>query len=293
MDDLKSTQSAIAPDMIAAAKILRAQMARAASEIANADDRVRAIVRCSNALVKLNDSAKKQSSSTFRGCVERFAGNEPDAAEREKAMHEADEEYADILWPEEKPEVPAVKPGDVVTIDGVKDCPELVVLDVLKDGAFCITKNLVGTSTFGEDANYAGPACELRRACESWLSRMAKNGLDLAQVKEREISLLSTGGVDYGTLEVQAAPLTFDEWRKYAKLCLIDGPCRWHWLATSAASYCINKETRSPSTNNTDCAWYVVTDGSLNYSSYVTGTGGVRPALILNSSLRLCPKQEG
>lgn len=178
-----------------------------------------------------------------------------------------------------------IKAGSVITIDGVKDCPKFVVLDVYADGSkLCITKTPVLACEFGENSNYADEECTLRIECEKWLAGMAGRGLDLAHVKEREISLLSTGGVDYGTLKVQAAPLTFDEWRKYARLCMRDNANKrwWYWLAASAAY--LYGDTRSPYTSNTGDAWHVGSDGSY-YDYDVTVTRGLRPALILDSKL--------
>ena len=50
------------------------------------------------------------------------------------------------------------------------------------------------------------------------------------------------------------------------------------WLATPLWA------PRSPNTNYSDSVWHVYSDGDYSYNWY-NNTGGVRPAIVLNSSL--------
>jgi len=250
-------------------KRINSEMQRAAKDMENNEDRVFAVCGLAGRAAALLEAMLANAPEPCESCTA-----EADAPESALPA-EASAAHADI------------KAGDVITIDGVEDCPPLVVLEKYENGdLFCITQGMVGECEFGESSNYADENCTLRHKCEKWLADVAKRGLDLAHVKEREISLLSVGGVDYGKLKVHAAPLTFDEWRTHARLCMADTEDGfWYWTATSAAEH----RLRSPYANSTDNVWHVYTGGYTDYD-YAYGSYGVRPALILDSLLS-CSKK--
>lgn len=167
------------------------------------------------------------------------------------------------------------EPGDIVTLAGT----EFVVLDVehrgtLPDSLFILAKNTVGSSNFGRFNDYEDS--DLRMAVEEWLKGMEKNGLDLDRIIPREIDLTTLDGCTlYGKLNVNAAPLTLDEARRYASR--IPNADSWYWLATGWSG---------PSKSDGDLALCVNSDGDW-YGNYCSNSSGIRPALKIPSDLLL------
>lgn len=167
------------------------------------------------------------------------------------------------------------EPGDIVTLAGT----EFVVLDVehrgtLPDSLFILAKNTVGSSNFGRFNDYEDS--DLRMAVEEWLKGMEKNGLDLDRIIPREIDLTTLDGCTlYGKLNVNAAPLTLDEARRYASR--IPNADSWYWLATGWSG---------PSKSDGDLALYVLSNGDW-HDYYCSSSYGIRPALKIPSDLLL------
>lgn len=168
------------------------------------------------------------------------------------------------------------KPGDIIEIAGKK----FVVLDDLSpfseesEGHDLLILSLEsqGESRFGENNNYA--ESELRRRTAAWLDDLLDHGVDPDLIRSRTIDLTTLDGHgEYGTLEVKAAPLTLDEARKYAKVIPnCDDAC---WLATGWGG---------PEYFGATYALYVYTNGGWG-SNYCSGSGGIRPALVISSFL--------
>lgn len=168
------------------------------------------------------------------------------------------------------------KPGDIVKLGGI----DFVVLDNNMAGSsaepetlFILAVNSQGESRFGDSNNYA--VSDLREAVMDWLTMMVDDkGVDLNAIIPRTIDLLTLDGFKgYGTLEVKAAPLTLDEARKYADL--IPECDAWTWLATGWGR---------PGNVGSGYAWNVSSNGGWN-SNHCTYSYGIRPALILSSTL--------
>lgn len=122
-------------------------------------------------------------------------------------------------------------PGDIVTIGGT----EFVVLDVEegtakdgKDKLFVLLKEPVESTAFGTTNDYK--CSTLRCAVNKWFNKYEVAAYD-DLIYPSEVSLLTMDGREnYGTLHFCAAPLTFDEWRKYS---LYIPDCEvGYWLAT-------------------------------------------------------------
>ena len=122
-------------------------------------------------------------------------------------------------------------PGDIVTIEGT----EFVVLDVeegtakdVKDKLFVLLKEPVGITEFGATNDYGDSA--LRCAVGEWSKKYEAAAYD-DLIYSREVSLLTMDGREnYGIMRFLAAPLTFDEWRKYSRY--IPDCEKSYWLAT-------------------------------------------------------------
>lgn len=83
---------------------------------------------------------------------------------------------------------------------------------------------------------------------------------------------------EYGTWKAKVGLLTLEQFGKYFDIIpKVDG-C-W-WLATPYVT-----PLRSSYSGFAEYAWYVFTGGSVNFGGYSYGSRGVRPALILESSL--------
>lgn len=107
----------------------------------------------------------------------------------------------------------------------------------------------------------------LREKTERWLN---ESGLRSALL--RDVNLLSIcGESDYGVLtNTSCAPLTFDEYRKYAKI-IRSNYNKSFWLCTPW------------SISNEDYACFVSTDGKLSYN-VSTVSRGLAPAFVLDEA---------
>ena len=163
-----------------------------------------------------------------------------------------------------KPAV-SLNPGDIITLADVK----FAVLDIIDGNPFVVALTNQGNSRFGDSNNYANST--LRNVVENWLEDL---DLDTDLVMEREIDLTTLDGyTGYGMLKVKAAPLTMDEARKYAEL--IPDPDDWSWLATGWGA---------PEHFGSALALGVYSNGGWR-GYYCSGSGGIRPALMLSSAL--------
>ncbi|MEG1525873.1 MAG: hypothetical protein RR475_12795, partial [Clostridia bacterium] len=84
------------------------------------------------------------------------------------------------------------------------------------------------------------------------------------------------GTTDYGHSVDKVTLLTVDQCRKYRYIHPL--PENWEWTSTPDGT------PSTPYTVSTSSAWYLHTDGSLNYY-YCTSTYSARPAFTLPSSL--------
>lgn len=168
------------------------------------------------------------------------------------------------------------KPGDIINLAGI----EFGVLDVREPvcsddpGAlFTMAINTQGEDCrFGDTNDYT--KSDLRVAVDEWLEELGESGVNLDLIEPREIDLTTLDGrANYGKLEVKAAPLTLDEARMYAKF--IPKSNDWSWLATGWGA---------PGMNGSARAFGVGSNGDWS-GSYCSDSGGIRPALVISSSL--------
>lgn len=173
-------------------------------------------------------------------------------------------------------------PGDIVTIKGT----EFAVLDVEegtakggKDKLFVLLKEPVGITMFSSDGNDYTKS-KLREAVGHWFREFTSD-LNNELIFSREISLLTMDGrKNYGNMHFLAAPLTFDEWRKYSRY--IPDCERSYWLATGDGA---------PGRSGAARALLVYSDGDC--LSYVCSNSyAVRPAMWVSEDLIDEPKDE-
>lgn len=173
------------------------------------------------------------------------------------------------------------KPGEIVTIKGT----EFAVLDVEegtakgKDKLFVLLKEPTDITEFGTTNGYGDSA--LRKEVGEWCEKYVINAYD-DLIYPREVSLLTMDGrKDYGTLRFLAAPLTFDEWRKYSRY--IPDCEKSYWLATGDVA---------PGRPGVACAMFVFYDGAWGSGSR-SNTYAMRPALVVSEELIDTPKDDG
>ena len=99
---------------------------------------------------------------------------------------------------------------------------------------------------------------------------------------QREIILLTVDGrANYGIVDRLAAPLTFDEWRKYSRY--IPDCERSYWLATGDGA---------TGRYGVDAAMLVYPNGAWGSGS-CSDAYAVRPALVVSEELIDTPKDDG
>lgn len=173
------------------------------------------------------------------------------------------------------------KPGEIVTIKGT----EFAVLDVEegtakgKDKLFVLLKEPTDITEFGTTNDYGDSA--LRKEVGEWCEKYVVDAYD-DLIYPHEVSLLTMDGrKDYGTLRFLAAPLTFDEWRKYSRY--IPDCKKSYWLATGDGA---------PGRPGVACAMFVFPNAAWGCGRY-SSAYAVRPALVVSEELIDTPKDDG
>lgn len=174
------------------------------------------------------------------------------------------------------------KPGDIITIKGT----EFAVLDIEKDTAkdgkdklFVLLKEPTDITEFGTTNDYGDSA--LRKEVGEWCEKYVVDAYD-DLIYPHEVSLLTMDGrKDYGTLRFLAAPLTFDEWRKYSRY--IPNCEKGYWLATGDGA---------PGRRGAAGALCVSSNGDW-YGDDCSNSYAVRPALVVSEELIDTPKDDG
>ena len=175
------------------------------------------------------------------------------------------------------------KPGDIITIKGT----EFAVLDVEKGAAngkdklFVLLKEPFGSTPFSTDGNDYTES-KLLDEVVRWYSEFV-SGLSKELIFQRAINLLTMDGrANYGDVTyLVAAPLTFDEWRKYSRY--IPDCEKSYWLATGDGA---------PAHSGVVCALFVFYDGAWGCGS-CSNEYAVRPALVVSEELADAPENDG
>lgn len=169
--------------------------------------------------------------------------------------------------------------GGTFTLDGVR----FVKLDGDREAVFALTEDIpadMGYVQFEDDDatredhnNFSGSL--VQKEIERWVRDKHKPIFDA--VVERPIDLTTMDGMtDYGYPLTVARILTIDEYRKHRRFIpLTDKP---YWLATGWT-------TASSPFSNTNSAYRIRTDGTVNYGGVYYANFAPRPALYLQSKI--------
>lgn len=169
--------------------------------------------------------------------------------------------------------------GGIFTLDGVR----FVKLDGDNKAAFVLTEGIpadMGCVQFEDDDatredhnNFDGSL--VQKEIERWVRDKHKPIFDA--IVERPIDLTTMDGMtDYGRPLTVARILTIDEYRKHRRFIpLTDKP---YWLATGWT-------TASSPNSDTNYAYYINTDGTVNHSDVYDARFAPRPAFYLQSQI--------
>lgn len=175
--------------------------------------------------------------------------------------------------------VERLKPGTIINYAKEK----FVVLGERNGGVFCLLAQSKDDVEFydGNEKPYNDyRKSKLRATVEGrFLTRLFENGASMDDLVPYDLDLSETDGSDgYGVLQnVLAAPLTLWDYGKYKGVIPNNEDGAW-WLATPLWA------PRSPDMSYSNSVWYVYSGGGCYYGWYYN-TFGVRPAIVLNSSL--------
>ena len=172
-----------------------------------------------------------------------------------------------------------LKPGTIFNYAKEK----FAVLGPRNDGVLCLLAQSKHDAAFydGDEKPYNDyRKSKLRAEIEvRFMNKLIENGAKREDMVAYDLDLSETDGSDgYGVLQnVLAAPLTLWDYGKYKAAIPNNENGAW-WLATPFWA------PRSPDTNYSNSVWYVGSDGDY-YDGWYNNTYGVRPAIVLNSSL--------
>ena len=172
-----------------------------------------------------------------------------------------------------------LKPGTIFNYAKEK----FAVLGPRNDGVLCLLAQSKHDAAFydGDEKPYNDyRKSKLRAEIEvRFMNKLIENGAKREDMVAYDLDLSETDGSDgYGVLQnVLAAPLTLWDYGKYKGVIPNNEDGAW-WLATPLWA------PRSPNTGSSNGVWRVYSDGGYGGDWY-DGTYGVRPAIVLNSSL--------
>lgn len=165
-----------------------------------------------------------------------------------------------------------IAPSSVINYGGL-DC---IVLDVEQDKILVLAKESIGNMPFDEGNSNNFPKGTLCKYLNGeFIKKLKANGADTSALIPTTIDLTSDDGLkDYGETTQKIFLLTCDMYRKYRSV--IPNLDDWWWLATAYST-----ESNGYANN----ARIVYSGGSLSSNVAYAGSGGVRPAFYLKSSI--------
>lgn len=172
-----------------------------------------------------------------------------------------------------------LKPGTIFNYAKEK----FAVLGPRNDGVLCLLAQSKHDAAFydGDEKPYNDyRKSKLRAEIEvRFMNKLIENGAKREDMVAYDLDLSETDGSDgYGVLQnVLAAPLTLWDYGKYKGVIPNNEDGAW-WLATPLWA------PRSPYTGDSSHVWHVDSGGGYR-NVWCYNTYGVRPAIVLNSSL--------
>lgn len=175
-----------------------------------------------------------------------------------------------------------LSPGRIFNFAGEK----FVVMEQRDGAAFVLLAQSKESCPFN-DKDYAENRNDyicstLKERIDKWVEALPRTSEEAAAILPFEVDLRCTDrGKSYGTITVKAAPLTLWQYGQFKELIPLDEG-DWYWLVTPWAC----RWLRSPFTRDTYYVWFVGFDGDY-FSNYASGSGGIRPALLLKSDINV------
>lgn len=173
-----------------------------------------------------------------------------------------------------------LSPGSIFNFAGER----FVVMEQRDGAAFVLLAQSKESCPFNDNDNVENrndyTRSTLKERIDKWVEDLPRTSEEAAAILPFEVDLSCTDrSKSYGTITVKAAPLTLWQYGQFKELIPLNED-DWYWLVTPWAC----RWLRSPSSGYTGDVWGVDTDGGCDCSG-ASGSGGIRPALLLNSDL--------
>lgn len=173
-----------------------------------------------------------------------------------------------------------LSPGQIFNFAG----EQFVVMEQRDGAAFVLLAQSKESCPFNDKDNAENrndyTCSTLKERIDRWVEDLPRTSAEAAAILPFEVDLSCTDrSKSYGTITVKAAPLTLWQYGQFKELIPLNED-DWYWLVTPWAC----RWLRSPNTNSTLYVWGVNASGNCN-GSFASNSGGVRPALLLNSDL--------
>lgn len=173
-----------------------------------------------------------------------------------------------------------LSPGQIFNFAG----EQFVVMEQRDGAAFVLLAQSKESCPFNDKDNAENrndyTCSTLKDRIDKWVEALPRTSAEAAAILPFEVDLSCTDrSKSYGTITVKAAPLTLWQYGQFKELIPLNED-DWYWLVTPWAC----RWLRSPYTSYTGDVWLVVTDGVYGDDD-ASDSGGIRPALLLNSDL--------
>ena len=153
---------------------------------------------------------------------------------------------------------------------------EFIILDVLKNGVLCLSKDFAYTDTMFDSNSNNYSNSSIRKLLNTEYFKNLADAVGEENIIETEIDLTSDDGLDdYGKVTDKVGLLTADMYRKYNRIIEEYPVGDWWWLATPWST---------PHRGGLFSVRCVVSNGTLDYYDCRI-VNGVRPFLIFNPSI--------
>lgn len=148
-----------------------------------------------------------------------------------------------------------------------------IVLEHFENGTTAlIQKDFWKKARFDSNSNNFA-ASEICRGLNKSYYRELADEIGIENIVKHKVDLtMDTGHKDYGTVDEYVSLLTADNFRKYVEILDKYNPYEWWWLATANSRY-------------SRCVRFVYNNGSLSYNFCDYYFVGVRPFLIVKSTI--------